>query len=554
MPPTIQSPTRLRAQLKDALHRTSANWAVLVRREDGAWIIDDSKQLLRTYQESLKQYLARPEIDAWLCKALDNDGQSVSIPSNEGLKSAHLFAYPASGRDRMILVGAEKQSNKDRLVWQSLASGLQNKNGSSPSVRARGLDLVHEVAQQVIGLDDKREIAQITAELLARTFDRELTVVLLSDKQHKLTIHGFGGRQASGVREAVGRRDLSSYSGITGRVLLTGESMLVNNARQNKLYERLEGWNAGSEICVPLKENGRVFGIINIESPRSNAFTHGDLVILESLAGILAVAVSGVEKYQRLQEVNRQLRQTQIELKARMEAQRAAENRLIQNARLTALGEMVAGIAHELNNPLTTITGFAELIVGEIPKDAEHRKELEMILNESRRAGDVIRRLLEFSRQREQTRTRVDVNGLVEDVIALARHLIHAAGVQLTLDPVAEIPWVYVDRDQIKQALLNLIHNALQAMPNGGKLYLSTSERSRDGRKWAVVSVRDTGVGIAPKDRIHIFEPFFSARSGVTGIGLGLSVAYGVITDHGGMIEVESEVGQGSTFTLWLPL
>ena len=420
--------------------------------------------------------------------------------------------------------------------------------------RARSLGLIHEVVQQVIGLNDKYEIAQITADLLSQYFDYEVTAVLLGDKQHRLTIHGFGGKFGSDIRKVVGRRDLSSYSGITGHVFLTGESQLVNDTRQNRLYEQLEGWNASSEVCVALKDNDHIFGIIDIESSRLNAFTRNDLIAIESLAGILAAVVSKTDQYQRLQEANRQLRQTQIELKARMEAQRAAEHRLVQTAKLAALGEMAAGIAHELNNPLTTVTGFSELILEEMPEDVSYRTEMEMVQREAHRAGEVVRRLLDFSRQGERTRSRADANELVEDVIALTQHLIHTSGIQLVAELGGDLPWVSVDRNQIKQVLLNLIHNALQAMPNGGRLYLSTAERSRDGRRWITMSVRDTGVGIDPKDQPRIFEPFFTTRRGGTGTGLGLSVTYGIITDHGGFIDVESEIGKGSLFTVWLPL
>jgi two-component system NtrC family sensor kinase len=237
-----------------------------------------------------------------------------------------------------------------------------------------------------------------------------------------------------------------------------------------------------------------------------------------------------------------------------MDAQQAAENRLLQAAKLAAVGEMAAGIAHELNNPLTTVTGFTELVLDELPADASYRDELEMVQREARRATDVVRRLLDFSRQGERTRTRADLNEIVEDVIALTQHLIHTSGVQLMANLGGELPWVSVDRNQMKQVLLNLIHNALQAMPDGGSLSLSTEARVRDNRSWVIISVRDTGAGISAQDRERIFEPFFTTKSDKGGTGLGLSVTYGIVTDHDGMIDVESETGKGSTFTVWLPL
>jgi signal transduction histidine kinase len=237
-----------------------------------------------------------------------------------------------------------------------------------------------------------------------------------------------------------------------------------------------------------------------------------------------------------------------------MEAQRSAENRLIQAAKLAAVGEMAAGIAHELNNPLTTVTGFSELLLEDATPDSEHREEMEMILREARRASDVVRRLLDFSRHGEPDRTSADLNEIVKDVIALSRHLITTGGVQLTVSLMQDLPWVSIDRNQMKQVLLNLIHNALQAMPEGGSLGISTRIEERENREWVTMSVRDSGHGIQPQDRDRIFEPFFTTKGDRGGTGLGLSVTYGIITDHGGTIEVLSEINQGSTFVVWLPL
>jgi len=248
-----------------------------------------------------------------------------------------------------------------------------------------------------------------------------------------------------------------------------------------------------------------------------------------------------------------QLSSTQVELQARMEAQRSAENRLVQAAKLAAVGEMAAGIAHELNNPLTSVTGFAELALDDIPKDSETRKDLEIVMREAVRARDVVRRLLDFARQGESARVRASLNEVVEDVVALSRHLIRTSGVALKLELEKNIPWILVDVNQMKQVLLNLIHNALQAMPSGGEMIIASESTSRDGRDWVIVSVCDTGVGIPKLDQARIFEPFYTTKGNQGGTGLGLSVTYGIITDHGGLIEVESQPGSGSKFTVWLP-
>jgi two-component system NtrC family sensor kinase len=161
--------------------------------------------------------------------------------------------------------------------------------------------------------------------------------------------------------------------------------------------------------------------------------------------------------------------------------------------------------------------------------------------------------LLDFARQGESTRARASLNEVIEEVVALSRHLIHTNGVELKLDLEKDLPWVLMDSNQMKQVLLNLVHNALQAMPRGGEMLISTQSSSRGGRDWIKATVYDTGVGIPQMELARIFEPFYTTKGDSGGTGLGLSVTYGIVTDHGGQIDVESELGVGSKFTVWLP-
>lgn len=422
--------------------------------------------------------------------------------------------------------------------------------------RARNLGLIHEVVQEVIGLLNKQEVVQITAELLVQYFGYEFAVILLVDKDNKATVCGAGGSRApSGnalLLEFLRLTD-SENSGITKHVLLTGESLLINDVSQSPLYRTIKGWDAGSELCVSLKDGDRVIGLMDIESSSKNAFGQNDFMALESLAGILSSVISNADQYQRSQLTVRELRQTQQELQTRIEAQLEAERRLIQAEKLAAVGEMAAGIAHELNNPLTTVTGFTELVLEELTEDAKFRPDLELVLREARRARDVVRRLLDFSRRSESERTRVDLNELLGDVLSLTNHLMHTSGIQVEVTLGKNLPWVSVDRNQMKQVFLNLFHNAIQAMPTGGQLFIRTNPRQSAGRKWVTVSIKDTGAGIAPEHLERVFEPFFTTKSTQGGTGLGLSITYGIVSDHGGEIEVESEVGKGTCFTVWLP-
>ncbi len=466
-------------------------------------------------------------------------GQTIGVLCIESLRNDAFDLYDES---LMVVIASHLASLADYTRLREEAEG-----------RARNLGLIHEVVQQVIGLTKPREVAEITSDLLARYFAYELCAVFIADEKGDLTIGGFGGTSQSVVNRAMKSFEYPVSGGITGQVFGTGESIVVNDVLQDSRYRSIKGWQAGSEMCVAIREGEKILGIIDVESSSSNAFTHNDFIALESLAGILASVITSADQYQRLQVTINQLRSMQVELRARMEAQRSAENRLVQAAKLAAVGEMAAGIAHELNNPLTSVTGFSELALDAIPPDSPTRKDLEIVMREAMRARDVVRRLLDFARQGESARARTSMNEVIEDVVALTRHLIHTSGVELKLEFEKNLPWISVDANQMKQVLLNLVHNALQAMPAGGELTISTQSASRAGRDWIMVSVCDTGIGIPQLELARIFEPFYTTKGNQGGTGLGLSVTYGIITDHGGQIDVESQISVGSKFTVWLP-
>ena len=220
--------------------------------------------------------------------------------------------------------------------------------------------------------------------LIQQYFGYELAGVLLVGDHEKTTDFGYGRFTTAIVRSELVQEEFLAQDEITGRVFHTGENILVNDTSQDKLYKSLHGWNAGSEICVALKDSDRVLGVIDVESSQQNAFSDNDLIAMESLAGVLVTVVSSADQYEQQLEAVHQLRAAQVELKARMTAQQEAERRLLQAAKLAAVGEMAAGIAHELNNPLTTVTGFTELILDEISSDAPHRADMELILKRSK--------------------------------------------------------------------------------------------------------------------------------------------------------------------------
>jgi len=246
------------------------------------------------------------------------------------------------------------------------------------------------------------------------------------------------------------------------------------------------------------------------------------------------------------QRAQRQIRRIQAELQQQIAREREARAQLVHAARLAAIGELAAGVAHELNNPLTSVLGFAELLLQTPPSDSLVREYLQIIVKEARRARNIVRNLLDFARQSPPHRVPADINNLLRTTLDLIREHLQKSGLVIE-ENYADLGLIRVDECQMKQVFLNLLTNAAQAMPQGGTLRLRTAQAA-DG---VVIEVSDTGMGMPPEVQARLFEPFFTTKP--HGTGLGLSVSLGIVQSHGGRITVKSEMGAGSTFTVWLP-
>ncbi len=235
---------------------------------------------------------------------------------------------------------------------------------------------------------------------------------------------------------------------------------------------------------------------------------------------------------------------------------RRLEQQLIQSDKLSALGQLVAGVAHELNNPLTSISGYAQLLLRMRELDEETRTDLEQIRQQADRAGRIVRNLLMFAREHKPERALAQINDVIQSALALQVYQLRVdnIAVQLELDP--NLPPTVVDPHQLQQVFLNLITNARQAMAERGSgvLTIRTTSVEVAGQPYVQVSITDTGIGIPPEHLEKIFNPFFTTKPVGQGTGLGLSICYGIIQEHQGQIWAESRVGVGTTMHLRLPL
>jgi two-component system, NtrC family, sensor kinase len=221
---------------------------------------------------------------------------------------------------------------------------------------------------------------------------------------------------------------------------------------------------------------------------------------------------------------------------------------MLQAEKLAAIGKLAAGVAHEINNPLTGVLTNSSLLLADLPPGDARREDLQTIVDETLRCRRIVKGLLDFARQTPPQTETLALGDLVEKVLELVRHQpsFRAIQVSTALDP--ELPSVHADRDQLRQVILNLVLNAAEAMPEGGALTL-TSRRGPAGTVEIVVA--DTGPGIPEEVRDRIFEPFFTTKK--AGTGLGLAIVYGIMEQHRGAIRVESAPGRGTMMTISLP-
>jgi signal transduction histidine kinase len=289
-------------------------------------------------------------------------------------------------------------------------------------------------------------------------------------------------------------------------------------------YHRNPYWNTGDELLIPLcSARGGYLGCIALDDPRDvEAVTAPELTRIELLAADLAVA---------------------LELKS-------LQSQLIRSEKLAALGQLVAGVAHELNNPLTAVMGYGELLSDDVPPGPAQAR-LDKLVNESRRMKKIVENLLRFSRQSSVDRHSIDLAPMVKEVLTLREYYAHTRGMEILSDIRSNLPSVAVDEDQFKQILLNLVNNAIDAVENvEGPKRITVRAFARGNR--AILEVEDTGAGF--KDLNRALDPFYTTKPVGKGTGLGLSICYGIIKEHDGEIRLANLQPHGARVTVELPL
>ena len=239
---------------------------------------------------------------------------------------------------------------------------------------------------------------------------------------------------------------------------------------------------------------------------------------------------------------------------------RRAQAETMRGEKLASVGLLASGVAHELNNPLTGILTFSHLVRQKMPDKSVDAEDMDLVIRETKRCAAIIKRLLDFAREKLPEKKFTDLNQVIDDTVRIVEQPAHLRDIEITLDLDRTLPPIWIDADQIKQVIMNMVVNAQHAVEEKGSITIST-RRAPDPRApvtepkpMVAISIVDTGCGIPEANLRRIFDPFFTSKDVGKGTGLGLSVSHGIVEAHGGLIEVQSKVGEGSTFRVFLPL
>ncbi len=292
-----------------------------------------------------------------------------------------------------------------------------------------------------------------------------------------------------------------------------------------------------AELVIPLSVKNRLEGILVLTGKISGLpFSENDIEFLSILANQLAVTVENARLYEMEKNTNAQLRDTQ--------------NQLIRLEKLAALGELSATIAHEVNNPLGIIKNYLALIAQQLTSEDPNYPFYQVIKEEVDRIAKIVRQLLDFYRPKAEEIAPVDLSQVLEETVVLLEKQLLSSNIEVVKNLPRTLPKIEASPAQLKQVFLNLLMNAREVMPGGGRLEVST--RSENG--YVEAEVADSGEGIAPENLEKIFEPFFTTKREKGGTGLGLSVCLGIVSKSGGVIRAQNRKPKGAAFIVRLPV
>ncbi|MDQ1334957.1 MAG: Histidine kinase [Thermodesulfobacteriota bacterium] len=428
---------------------------------------------------------------------------------------------------------------RDVTIKKSAQQEIENRN-----FRLAVLNAISMTVNSSLDLDN----------VLNRTIDKMVEILgtdcvriyLLDDNREILNLAAHQGFSPNFINKSF-MRSRRVGDGLLGKTVLTRETRIVDNClRADEPYvDAIVEEGVQSTVYVPLLLKGEAVGVMCTCSHEPFTFSEDYVDFLTAIGNQIGMALHNAMLYESANRTYRELKDVQ--------------EQVIRSEKLASLGRLSATIAHEINNPIAAVLTYVKLMMKLVDRGRFCQDRIEDILrylqtmsSEMTRCGDIVKNLLAFSRQTRIEIKVQDIEPIIRRTLDLLSHNLTLKDIRLIVTIPPDLPQIRCDFRQIQQALLNLIINASEAMDNGGTLTISAAPAEKDG--FLEITVSDTGGGISDEDQKSIFEPFFTTKEEGKGVGLGLSVVYGIISNHNGSIEVESEVGKGSTFRVLLPV
>ncbi len=428
-----------------------------------------------------------------------------------------------------------------------------------------------EAGAALCGTLHLRDLLAVMMERVREVLEAEACSVMLVDEGSQTL------RWEVALGEGAGKLQTLSVpigAGISGRVAATGSAIRIEDAQndprwQGQRFDAATGFTTRSIMCVPIQTHGRTIGVVQVLNRRGGAFSEDDQRLLEALAGMGGVAIENARLYENLEE---KVQERTAELSRTLADLRDTQTQLVQSEKMAALGNLVAGVAHEINTPLGAVTSNTDLVGRALGKAKETLADptqidrtrgflekataMAAVSQEAcRRIGEIVRSLRNFSRLDEAEHKPADLHEGLDSTLTLITHLTKN---RITVRrEYGQLPQVPCHVNQLNQVFLNILVNAAQAIADQGEITIRTrleTASGPDATPAAVVEISDTGSGIAPEHLQKIFDPGFTTKGVGVGTGLGLAICYRIVAAHRGKIEVESVRGQGTTFRIVLPI
>ncbi|HDM77019.1 MAG TPA: GAF domain-containing protein [Deltaproteobacteria bacterium] len=454
-------------------------------------------------------------------------------------------------REFPVLISANATADSDDRVTGYVAFirnlSAQKKVEAELRQLNRELETLNNISKTVSDSLLLNDVLNSTIEKITETLDVDSVRVYLLDEEQKylyLAAHRGLSEEFTSLPH-IQLREVGN--GILGYAAETNHALIVDDLKKSSTPFRSSIFREDltAAAYIPLIAKGQILGVICVSTHFLHKFTSKNVEFLTAIGAQVGMAVQNAHLF--------------AEVKHTYEELQLAQQKLVQSETLASLGKLAATIAHEINNPLTSVFTYTRLILKLLKKEkcfGERIHEVERFLrlmeSETTRCCNIVKSLLAFSRKSVVDRKPNDVKEIIDRAVDILKHKLKAKNIRLARETQAKLPMVLVDFDQLQQVILNLLTNAIEAVEPGGSISITT--RASDSGEKVEINVSDNGRGIDPEHLPHIFEPFYTTKEECKGVGLGLAIAFGIIKQHKGEISVHSTPGKGTTFTLRLPV